>query len=47
MWTAAVYVPDLLWSEFPVTDPEVRVPFPALPDFLRSSGSGNGIHSAS
>jgi hypothetical protein len=22
------------------TDPEVRVRFPALPDFLRSSGSG-------
>jgi hypothetical protein len=28
------------WSEFLVTDQEVRVPFPALPDFLRSSGSG-------
>jgi hypothetical protein len=24
------------------TDPEVRVPFPALPDCLRSSGSGTG-----
>jgi hypothetical protein len=24
------------------TDPEVRVRFPALPDFLRSSGSGTG-----
>jgi hypothetical protein len=24
------------------TDPEVRVGFPALPDFLRSSGSGTG-----
>jgi hypothetical protein len=23
-------------------DPEVRVGFPALPDFLRSSGSGTG-----
>jgi hypothetical protein len=29
-------------SEFPATDPEVRVRFPALPDFLRSSGSGTG-----
>jgi hypothetical protein len=25
-----------------VTDPEVSVRFPALPDFLRSSGSGTG-----
>jgi hypothetical protein len=33
-------------SEFLVTDPEVRVRFPALPDFLRSSGSGT-VHSAS
>jgi hypothetical protein len=31
-----------LWSEFQATDPEVRVSFPALPDFLRSSGSGTG-----
>jgi hypothetical protein len=29
-------------SEFLATDPEVRVRFPALPDFLRSSGSGTG-----
>jgi hypothetical protein len=28
------------WSEFLATDPEVRVRLPALPDFLRSSGSG-------
>jgi hypothetical protein len=28
------------WSEFLATDPEVRVRFPSLPDFLRSSGSG-------
>jgi hypothetical protein len=35
------------WSEFLATDPEVRVGFPALPDFLRSSGSGTGVHSAS
>jgi hypothetical protein len=28
------------WSEFLATDPEVRVRFPALPGFLRSSGSG-------
>jgi hypothetical protein len=32
------------WSEFLATDPEVRVPFPALPDFLRSSGSGTGSY---
>jgi hypothetical protein len=30
------------WSEFLASDPEVRVLFPALPDFLRSSGSGTG-----
>jgi hypothetical protein len=28
------------WSEFLSTDQEVRVWFPALPDFLRSGGSG-------
>jgi hypothetical protein len=39
------FQPDLpsveppLWSEFLATDPEVRVLFLALPDFLRSSGS--------
>jgi hypothetical protein len=27
-------------SEFLATDAEVRVPFPALQDFLRTSGSG-------
>jgi hypothetical protein len=30
------------WSEFLATDREVRVRFPALPDFLRSIGSGTG-----
>jgi hypothetical protein len=30
------------WSEFLATDPEVRVRFLALPDSLRSSGSGTG-----
>jgi hypothetical protein len=30
------------WSEFLATDPEVRVRFPALPDFLRSSESVTG-----
>jgi hypothetical protein len=30
------------WSEFLATDPEVRVQFPALSHFLRSSGSGTG-----
>jgi hypothetical protein len=37
-WTASV----VQWSEFVATDPEVRVRFPALPDFL-SSGSGTGF----
>jgi hypothetical protein len=27
---------------YKLTDPEVRVRFPALPDFLRNSGSGTG-----
>jgi hypothetical protein len=30
------------WSKFLDTDPEVGVRFPALPDFLRSSGPGMG-----
>jgi hypothetical protein len=30
------------WLEFLAADPEVLVRFPALPDFLRSSGSGTG-----
>jgi hypothetical protein len=30
------------WSLFLATDPEVRVRFPELPDFLRSSGSAMG-----
>jgi hypothetical protein len=30
------------WSGFLATDPEVRVRFPGLPDFLRSNGSGTG-----
>jgi hypothetical protein len=29
-------------SELLATDPEVRVRFPALPDFMRNSGSGTG-----
>jgi hypothetical protein len=29
-------------SQLLATDPEVRVRVPALPDFLRSSGSGTG-----
>jgi hypothetical protein len=32
----------LCLSEFLATDPEIRVRFPALPDFLRNSGSGTG-----
>jgi hypothetical protein len=31
---------EVYWPEFLATDPEVRVHLPALPDFLRSSGSG-------
>jgi hypothetical protein len=38
-----VTVSVVWWSEFLATDPEVRVRFPALPDFLRSSGSGTGF----
>jgi hypothetical protein len=30
------------WSTVPATDPEVRVRIPALPDLLRSGGSGTG-----
>jgi hypothetical protein len=30
------------WPEFLTTDPEAPVHFLALPDFLRSSGSGTG-----
>jgi hypothetical protein len=29
-------------SKFLATDPDVRVRFPELPDFLRSTGSGTG-----
>jgi hypothetical protein len=36
-----------LTSEFLAVDPEARVRFPALPDFLRSRGVWNGVHSAS
>jgi hypothetical protein len=35
------------WSQFLTTDPEASFRFPALSDFLRSSGSGTGVHSAS
>jgi hypothetical protein len=31
LWTVSV----VWWSEFLATDPEARVRFPALPDFLR------------
>jgi hypothetical protein len=30
------------WSEFLAAYPKVRVGFPAVPDFPRSSGSGTG-----
>jgi hypothetical protein len=32
----------VLWPEFLATDPGVRIPFPALPDFLRSVGLERG-----
>jgi hypothetical protein len=32
----------LCGPDFLATDPEVRIRFPSLPDFLRSSGSGKG-----
>jgi hypothetical protein len=32
----------MIMIEFLATDPEVRARFPALPDYLRSSGSGTG-----
>jgi hypothetical protein len=32
----------VLWPEFLAADPEVWVPLPALPDFLRSSDPGTG-----
>jgi hypothetical protein len=35
------FIPDCL-IETLTTDPEARVRFPALPHFLRSSGSGTG-----
>jgi hypothetical protein len=33
---------EVKWEELLAIDPEVRVRFPALPDFLRSSGSKTG-----
>jgi hypothetical protein len=40
IYSCEAYIGPPLWS-LP-TDPEVRVRFPALPDFLRSSCSGMG-----
>jgi hypothetical protein len=40
-WSFCSWVSPL-WSEFLATDPEVRVLFPAVPDFQRGSGSGTG-----
>jgi hypothetical protein len=34
----------IIISEFLAIDPEVRVRFLALPDYLRSSGSGTGYN---
>jgi hypothetical protein len=43
-----LFAPPLRSSgQFLATDPEVRVPFPALPDFLRNSGSGTGSNQPS
>jgi hypothetical protein len=41
-WSRIEQHRPLQWSEFLATDPQVQVRFPALPDFLRSSGSGTG-----
>jgi hypothetical protein len=40
--TRTVENASVAWSEFLATDPEIRIRFPELPDFLRSSGSGMG-----
>jgi hypothetical protein len=37
-----IFTSVVLWSEFLATDPEVQVRFPALPDFLTSSGFRTG-----
>jgi hypothetical protein len=42
MTTKLVAASLFYWPEFLATDPEVRVRFSALPDFLRSSGSRTG-----
>jgi hypothetical protein len=36
------HISVVYWPEFLATDPEVRVRFPALPDFLRSKWVWNG-----
>jgi hypothetical protein len=38
LWTTSV----VKWSDFLATDPELLVRFPALPNVLSSSASGNG-----
>jgi hypothetical protein len=42
VYTLILTASVVYWSEFLATDQEVWVPFPALLDFLRSSGSGTG-----
>jgi hypothetical protein len=32
----------VFWSEFMAADPEAQIRFQALPNFLRSNGSGTG-----
>jgi hypothetical protein len=41
-WDNIFYSWMYKWSEFLATDPEVKVRFPVLTDFLRSSGTGTG-----
>jgi hypothetical protein len=41
-WLDNFHLQELLQAEFLATDSEVRVQFPALQDFLRSSSSGTG-----
>jgi hypothetical protein len=40
--TVPMTTPVVWWSEFQATDPEALVLFPALPDFLKCSGSRTG-----
>jgi hypothetical protein len=47
MYVIEKKVDRLYGLEFLATDPEIRVRFPVIPDFVRSSEVWNGVHSAS